>query len=122
MKAELKGIHSPDADLTDGSAELSADTLLVQLMIGPENAPGEESFDIVVCTPEWHAQASVARGPEPGEYTLVLDRIDLALVRRYVTDFLRDLERPTWEELATEISRIGKWEFQDYHRQLGEIE
>ncbi|WP_328407937.1 Imm8 family immunity protein [Nocardia sp. NBC_00403] len=120
MKAELKGIYSPDADLTDGSAELSVDTLLVQLMIGPENAPGEESFDVIVCTPEGHARASDSRGSEAKEYTLILDRIDIALVRRYVDDFLRDLERPTWEELATEISRIGKWEFQDYRRGPGE--
>ncbi|MFE7798466.1 Imm8 family immunity protein [Nocardia sp. NPDC057440] len=120
MKAELKGIYSPDADLTDSSTELSADTLLVQLMIGPENAPGEESFDVIVCTPEGHAQAGDS--PEPDEYTLVLDRMDIALVRRYVNDFLRDLERPTWEELATEISRIGKWEFQDYQRRPGDSE
>lgn len=122
MKAELKGIYSPDADLTDSSAELSADILLVQLMIGPENAPGEESFDVIVCTPEGQARAGDSHGTEPNEYTVVLDRIDIALVRRYVNDFLRDLERPTWEELATEISRIGKWEFQDYRRSPGESE
>ncbi|RMI28985.1 Imm8 family immunity protein [Nocardia stercoris] len=122
MKAELKGIHSPDADLTDSADVLSVDTLLVQLMIGPQDAPGEESFDIVVCTPERHARAGDARGPEPDEYTLVLDRIDLALIRRYIENFLRDLERPTWEELATEISRIGKWEFQDYRPHPGEVE
>lgn len=116
MKAELKGIHSPDADLTDSGAELTVDTLLVQLMIGPENAPGEESFDLLVRTPEGHARAGCAPGLETNEFTLVLDRIDIALVRRYVDDFLRDLERPTWEELAVEIGRIGKWEFRDYRR------
>ncbi|MEU7633325.1 Imm8 family immunity protein [Nocardia sp. NPDC049220] len=120
MKAELKGIYSPDADLTDSSAELSTGTLLVQLMIGPENAPGEESFDVIVCTPEGRAQAEDSRAPD--EHTLVVDHIDIALVRRYINDFLRDLERPTWEELATEISRIGKWEFHDYRSYPDESE
>ncbi|MEU7767186.1 Imm8 family immunity protein [Nocardia sp. NPDC049190] len=122
MKAELKGIYSPDTDLADSSAELPTDTLLVQLMIGPENAPGEESFDVLVCTPEWNVRTSDSRRPETNEHTLVLDRIDIALVRRYVNDFLRDLERPTWQELATEISRVGKWEFQDYRRYSEETE
>lgn len=120
MKAELKGIHSPDVDLTDSGAEPAVDALLVQLMIGPENAPGEEAFDLIVCTPEGRARDVDPQGSEPNEFTLVLDRIDIALIRRYVDDFLRDLERPTWEELATEIGRIGKWEFRDYRRCPGE--
>ncbi|NKY87649.1 Imm8 family immunity protein [Nocardia veterana] len=110
MKAELKGMHSPDVDLTDESADIPTDSLLVQLMIGPANAPGEESFDVVVCTPDHLART----GTTPTRHTMVLDRIEIATIRRYVENALRDLTRPTWHELATEISRIGRWEFDDY--------
>ncbi|MEU7142892.1 hypothetical protein ABZ942_25840 [Nocardia sp. NPDC046473] len=50
MKAELKRIHSPDANLEKGP--LPSDALFVQLMIGLIGGSGEESFDLVVCTPE----------------------------------------------------------------------
>ncbi|WP_067721172.1 Imm8 family immunity protein [Nocardia yamanashiensis] len=114
MKAELKGLHSPDAEIADGTGEVSIDTLLVQLMIGPEGAPGEESFDLVVCTPQAQARADSVLGSGSEKFRLVLDRIDIAGIRAYIDHFLRDLERPTWEELAVGIGRIAKWEFQDY--------
>ncbi|WP_040792423.1 Imm8 family immunity protein [Nocardia paucivorans] len=115
MKAELKGIHSPDTDLTDNGAEQTVDTILVQLMIGPENTPEAEAFDLLVCTPEGRARSGGSSELAPDEFTLVLDRIDTDLIRRHVENFLRDLERPTWEELVAEIGRIGRWEFRDYH-------
>ncbi|MFI5779608.1 Imm8 family immunity protein [Nocardia sp. NPDC051570] len=112
MKAELKRLHSPDADLTSGN--LPEDALFVQLMIGPEGSPGEESFDVVVCTPRSHDRVIDPEDPDSGKYLLILDRIDAGLIEQYVREYLRDLDRPTWQELAQEIGKLGKWEFQDY--------
>ncbi|MBF6278313.1 MULTISPECIES: Imm8 family immunity protein [Nocardia] len=112
MKAELKRLHSPDADLASGN--LPEDSLFVQLMIGPLGAPGEESFDVIVCTPQSRDGVMDPADPESGKYLLVLDRIDVDLLERYVQDFLRDLDRPTWQELAREIGKLGRWEFEDY--------
>ena len=54
MKAELKRIHSPDADLDVYYPEDPENfSLFLQLMIGPEGEDSEESFDILICTPKW---------------------------------------------------------------------
>lgn len=112
MKAELKRLHSPDADLSGGS--LPADALFVQLMIGPADSPGEESFDVMVCTPQSRQSVVDPGDPESESYLVVVDRIDAGLIQEYVQDYLQDLEAPTWQELAQEIGKLGKWEFQDY--------
>ncbi|GAB2706665.1 Imm8 family immunity protein [Nocardia thraciensis] len=112
MKPELKRLHSPDADLTSG--DLPADALFVQLMIGPEDSPGEESFDVMVCTPESRDTVVDPADPESGEYLLVVDRIDADLIERQVREYLQGLEASTWQELAQKIGKLGKWEFQDY--------
>jgi hypothetical protein len=56
MIAELKSLHSPDVeDLHDwvpGSTEFA---ILLQIMAGPEGTPGEESFDVTLCSPAWVA-------------------------------------------------------------------
>ena len=114
MRAELKGMYSPDVDLTDPVAVEAADALLVQLMIGPAGAPGEESFDLAVRVAEGHGVDSGGYGFDPAGRALVLDRIDMAVVRGCIDDFLRDLERPSWPELARAIGRITRWEFAGY--------
>ncbi|WP_084481392.1 Imm8 family immunity protein [Nocardia grenadensis] len=114
MRAELKGMHSPDVDLANPAAVSAADDVLVQLMIGPAGDAGEEAFDLVVRASGDSAEVAGGRGFRPADHALVLDRIDTAELRRYVEDFLRDLEYPTWDELARAIGRIARWEFAVY--------
>ncbi|MGQ5487003.1 hypothetical protein FA893_08770 [Photobacterium damselae subsp. piscicida] len=52
MKAELKGIHSPEIDFNAfGPEESDNFSFLLQAMIGLEGLEGEESFGIQVCAP-----------------------------------------------------------------------
>lgn len=109
MKDELKYIHSPDTDLEKGP--LLSDALIVPLMIGPIGGAGEETFDLMVCTPE--ARESVADS-NSNRYLLVLERRDVALIKRYADGLLRDIERPTWLEPAGEIGKIARWKSHEY--------
>jgi hypothetical protein len=57
MRAELKSLDlDPDpSTLPDDPAEFS---FLARMIVGPPGTPGEESFDVTVCSPEWLAEAS----------------------------------------------------------------
>jgi hypothetical protein len=43
----------------------------VQLLVGPADGPGEESFELTACSPEWLA---VRCGP--GDFALLMIRVD----------------------------------------------
>lgn len=55
MRAVLKSLMlEPDPSTLSGNpAEF---TLLARMIVGPADGPGEESFDITICTPEWLAE------------------------------------------------------------------
>ena len=55
MQAVLKGLHSPDIADVEHCLPYEEDNFgfLLQAMVGPMDGEGEESFDIIVCTPKW---------------------------------------------------------------------
>lgn len=54
MRAVLRSAHSADVDLaTYVPADPADDGVWVRLIVGPAGGPGEESFDVLVCTPLW---------------------------------------------------------------------
>lgn len=115
MRAVVHRFHSPDADLDRYVPDDAEDVgLLVQMMAGPAGKPGEESFDVVVCTPRWLDRWVRENGPLIGRHHLVVERWDFARVRLYLAEAVESEEAPTWPELAVKIGRIGKWEFEDY--------
>lgn len=116
MKPVLKRLHSPDAvDLTTFTPEdPSSFGVLLQAMFGPEGSEGEESFDVLLCTPTWLARKVEREGPIDGRHHLIVDKFDLAQVRSYFTAYATSCTGKTWPEVATKLSRLGKWEFEDY--------
>lgn len=116
LKPVLKRLHSPDV-LNIESYTPDDPTnfcLLLQIMFGPENSEGEESFDVVVCTPRWLTTEVEKRGFIDGRHHIILDKFDLDLLRSYFTEFAKECSGKTWQEVARKLSRLGKWEFEDY--------
>jgi hypothetical protein len=116
MRAELKELHSPDVhDLAtfvpDDPARFG---VLIQLIAGPEGEPGEESFDVVVCTPAWLSDQVRAHGPLSGRHHLVVETFDWPVLREYFANLVRGCEGRDWREVATKLSRHGAWEFEDH--------
>ena len=115
MRATVRSLHSPDVDLDHFVPDDPEDVgVLIQVFVGPADGPGEESFDVVVCTPTWLTGWVRSHGPTIGRHHLVVEWYDFPQVRTFLTAAVEDEHGDTWVELAARIGRIGKWEFEDY--------
>jgi Immunity protein 8 len=118
MKPVIRRLHSPDIhDLENWTPEPGSEHkfgFLLQVLVGPSDGPGEESFDVVVCTPDWlHAkypQDAVLSGRDH----LIVFEYDFARLRDYIASFAESCGGSSWEDIALKLSRLGHWEFDDY--------
>ncbi len=115
MRATVRGLHSPDADLETHVPRDPRDVgLLVQILAGPAGEIGEESFDVVVCTPRWLERWISEEGITVGRHHLIIDEWNFPQVKEYLVKAVESEEGRDWEELGHRIGRLGKWEFEDY--------
>lgn len=116
MRAVVKSIDlEPDpATLTDDPAEFS---LLARMIVGPADTPGEESFDVTVCTPEWLAGAcSQAGGILNPRHHLVItfDEFDQRALGAWLSARVEAVVADSCSEIGERLGRLGHWEFEDY--------
>jgi len=116
IHAKLKRLHSPEIfDLSSHSpAEPDNFGFLLQAMIRPANDRGEESFDLVVCTPDWLKQ-KCANNIVSGYHYLIVSRYNHAALQKYIEDFVSRCSGTSWREVARKLARLGRWEFEDYY-------
>ena len=115
MKAELKGVHSPDIDFNTFWPEESDNFgFLLQAMIGPEGQEGEESFGMQVCTPNWlksrHSETDILFG----KHMLIVFDYDIDRIKNYIAKYCERCVGDNWQDIASKLSKIGQWEFEDY--------
>ena len=82
-------------------------------MFGPEGQEGEESFDMIVCTPKWF-EMNMETAARSGRHHLFVRSFDLEGIRAFLEDYARECVGSTWDEVARKLGRLGKWEFEDY--------
>ncbi|WP_427887941.1 Imm8 family immunity protein [Kribbella sp. GL6] len=115
MKAAVRLVYSADVEVqTYVSPDPDDDGVWVRFIVGPEGGPGEESFDVLVCTPLWLRRVVRAEGPQVGRHHLIVDPFDLRLAIGFLLRRFEELEAPTYDELAEKLARLGLWEFEDY--------
>jgi hypothetical protein len=116
ITAELKDLHSPDVfDLATYSPESSDHFgFLLQIMAGPSGSEGEESFDVVVCTPSWLTAIVEPDDVLIGRHHLILRRYDFVRLHRFIAAYCAQCTGESWQEVAEKLGRLGKWEFEDY--------
>jgi hypothetical protein len=114
MRAELKSLSSPDADPLKDFAPTGPFGILVMAMIGPVAQQGEESFDFMLCTPDWFA-SNTRENFKIGRHYLFVQDFDYTQLEKFVQEYCESCgEAPTWVVLAEKLARLGKWEFEDY--------
>ena len=115
MRATVRLIYSADIDVeTYVPADPTNDGVWIRLLIGPADGPGEESFDVLVCTPLWLRDVVGREGPQVGRHRLVVDPLDLAQATDFLRSQVESVEAPDWRTLAEKLARLGYWEFEDY--------
>ena len=116
MRAQIKRLHTPDVDalaafIPDRDDEFS---LLVQVIVGPEGAEGEESFDIEIVTPKELTRRIAQTGPICGRHYLIVNRFDSGQIQRWIEKAVSSCTGRDWGEIASKLARIGHGEFEDY--------
>jgi hypothetical protein len=116
MRANLKGLHSPDAqDLkTYQPADERDFGILVQMMAGPYDGAGLESFDFVLCTPAWLQRKLESQKLIVGHHYIIVNRYDYQELWTFLEKQCLISEGRTWAEVARKLSVVGRWEFDNY--------
>jgi hypothetical protein len=116
VRAELRSIHSPDVDDLERFAPSDPDCfgVLLQLFVGPSGEPGEESFDVVICSAGWLASRTRVHGPISGLHHLVVAAWDWEAIRGHCERQVSSVDESTWRDLALKLNQFARWEFADY--------
>jgi hypothetical protein len=116
MRAELKRLHSPDIADLRGFIPARSDvfSFLLQIIVGPLREEGEESFDVIVCTPSWLQAEVERRGIMTGRHYLFMNAYDYDVLVNYITSYCDKLTGNSWQEIAQKLGCLGRWEFEDY--------
>ena len=116
VRAEVRQFHSPDiADLAGyAPPDPTSFAFLLQVMAGPKQGEGEESFDVEVCTPTWLSERLRNEGVVMGRHHLIVADYDWNRISAFITKWVANCEGDTWQQLALKLGRLGHWEFEDY--------
>jgi hypothetical protein len=117
MRAELRSLMSLDVDdLPSFKPQPAEWAIRVRALVGPAGAPGEESFDFTACSVGWVAAQVLRDGIFDGRHCLVVDDFDWAALSSYVERRVQACEGATWGDVASLLSQLGYWEFEDYRQ------
>ncbi len=116
MKPQLKDMHSIDVDNLEAFKPEIDDnfSLRLSLLIGPQNQPGEESFDVFICTPKWLLDNMGKEEIIIGRHYLIVSEFNFTKIKDRLLQFIHSCEGENWKDCAMKLSRLGYWEFEDY--------
>jgi hypothetical protein len=116
MKAAIRGMHSPDVhDLESYRPDDPEDVdVFIQVLAGPADGEGEESFNVQVVTPKALRRLAVESGPMIGRHHVIVLEWNWRVVHDFLVRTFEGQDALTWNELAERLGRIGHWEFEDY--------
>lgn len=116
IRGSLKGLHSPDLVDMQVSAPPNPEnfSILVQAMIGPEGEDGSETFDFVVCSPQWLEDNVPEEGHLFARHHLILKSYSYKTIWHAIERLCQRTWGRNWEEVANKLAQYGHWEFEDY--------
>ena len=88
--------------------------LSIRLIVGPEGNDSGESFDLLVCTPDWINEQFTQVSSIWGRHMLIVPRYDHALIRQKISHQVSTCQGEDWGAIASKLARFAAWGFEDY--------
>jgi hypothetical protein len=105
---------SPDVDLDAFWPEDAENfSFLLQALVGPADADGEESLQFLVCTPRALDERVTREGIVFGRSMVVVRSPDIPQILHAVRSRIERIEAPSWKEVGARLARLGLYEFED---------
>ena len=105
-----------DVDIdTYRSVDETDDGVWIRMLVGPDEGIGEESFDVLVCTPQWLTRMIDEDGMSFVRHTLLMSKLDLPRAAQRLKHEVPRSEAKDWPGLMLHLVQVDYWEFQDYH-------
>jgi hypothetical protein len=116
MRAEIKDMWSPDVDDLEAYQPEDSDCfgLALDLMIGPHELDGMESFQLTLCTPQWLIGKYSRDDVIIGRHFLIVFEYNYDRIVHRIRSYVEHCTGDTWHEVAEKVARLGLWEFEDY--------
>lgn len=115
MRASVRNFISADVDLDSFWPEdEGCFSFLLQALVGPEGAEGEESLEFLVCTPDYLKEAVSREGVIFGRSLVIVEYPNMHRILEQVKSRVERIEAPSWKEVGVLLARIGKYEFEDF--------
>ncbi|WP_404801090.1 Imm8 family immunity protein [Aeromicrobium duanguangcaii] len=115
MRAAVRTLMSLEVDdLAGWVPEDDSWALGVRIIAGPDDGPGEESFDLVVCNLGWLVEQLQISEVIDGRHLLIVDSYVWPSLRAHIERRVQECEGSSWEEVAGQLGRFAFWEFEDY--------
>lgn len=117
MKAVLKELYSIDITqpLKDYSPPINNNFgIWIRLIVGEEKMGGEESFDVMLCTPQWLIENHQLSDIIIGRHYLIVFEYNYSRIYNKLKELIENIDSKNWDDIGTKVGRIGKWEFEDY--------
>jgi hypothetical protein len=116
MKPVIKSVTSPDfMDFSTFQPENRENfSFLLDLTIGLKGEEGGNDFSLNVVTPLWLMENYQKIDVVFGRHTLIVFQYDMENILREIRNKIESIEGNSWDEIASKISRIAHWEFEDY--------
>lgn len=115
VRAVLRNlILSPDPRTLPGDP--AAFVFGARLLVGPADGPGEESFELTVCSPQWLAVQCRSGEPVSGLHHVIVgqDTYDERVLRDWLEARVHAAEAATWDGIAGQLRLLGSWEFESH--------
>ena len=108
---ELRALTSPDLSRDTLPQDPEDCTVLIEAEIGPQGESGGDVFSFTFITPPALMRDSVARW---GRGYFIATRFSWETAERAISKLLLHSHRSTWSEVAAELGKEMRWEFEGY--------